>query len=139
MKPRPLTLLAGAVFAVSYFLPSYENQRGYQCFLWCWSMLLDVFNSSEDPLLSRLYYPTFVLTNVLFVAIAIAGLASAARFFRTRFFLCALAFFHVVSWLVLNVTKDSFSSLMPGYYVWLAAYGLLLAALLAENKKSSAA
>ena len=138
MKSRTLTLIAGAVFAVSYFLPAYDSHRGYQCFQWCWTLLLDLADESQDPLFLRLYYPAFVLTNVLFVAIVAFTLASP-RWFRTRLFLCMLAFFHVLSWLILNVNKDSFSAIMPGYYAWFAAYGLLLAALLVENKKPSAA
>jgi len=138
MNSRTLTWIAGAVFAVSYFLPAYDSQRGYQCFVWCWGFLTGLVDDSQDPLFLRLYYPAFVLTNVLFVTIVAATLASP-RFFRTRLFLCMLAFFHVLSWLILNVNKESFSALMPGYYAWFAAYGLLLAALLVENKKPSVA
>lgn len=138
MKPRALLLAAGALFAVSFFLPAYVNSNGFECLRWCGSLWRELGEPTEDPFFQRVYYPGFVVTNVLFVAILAIGLTNR-RVFTARFVTGAAAFFHVVSWFFLNLFKDSIEAIKPGYYLWLLAYALLLAALLVENKKSAAA
>lgn len=136
MKSHRLALAAGALFALSYFLPAYAGARGYECFLHCW----DLFGrfSADEPL-RWLYYVAFVPGNLVFAAALAAGLASQPRLLRTRFILTSAALFHVLSWLLLNLIKESSETIeiQPGYYVWLLAYLLLVASQLAENRRSA--
>lgn len=138
MKPRPLALIAGVVFAVSFLLPSFADANGFECFSACWSLLRQLTDESQNPVFTRIYYSAFVLTNVAFAAVLATGLLSQ-RLYRVRFFITVAAFFHVVSWFVLNVPKQSVEALKVGYYVWLLAYCLLLASLLVENSRKPAA
>ncbi|MDF3058791.1 MAG: hypothetical protein K0R17_3006 [Rariglobus sp.] len=138
MKPRPLALIAGAVFALSFFLPAYSGSTGFKCFLFCWGLLCDFQGQSNGEPFAWLYYSAFVPTNLLFAATFALGLATP-RFFHARLLLTVAAFLHVLSWLALNASEESLLTLEPGYFAWLLAYLLLFASLVLENKKKSAA
>ncbi|HEY9249005.1 MAG TPA: hypothetical protein VIO38_07730 [Rariglobus sp.] len=135
MNPRSLSLAAGALFAVSYFLPAFAGSRGVQCLLFCWDLLR---RAPGDELLGWLYYSAFVPTNLLVAPIIVLTLMSGDRFVRTRFFVATALFFHVLSWLLLNWLKETSVARMElqvGYFVWLLAYALLvLAQFLAVRK-----
>ncbi len=135
MKPRTLLFVAGAAFIISYFLPAYSGSKGLECFKFCWSLLWKY--PGESPL-KWLYYSGFVLTNIAFVIVFTLGLARSG-FYKTRFIVTAVAFFHVLSWLLVNVRKEDITSIQAGYYLWLVAYVLLLASQISGSRKSKEA
>jgi hypothetical protein len=134
MKPRTLLLVAGAVFIASFFLPAYSGSRGVECFNYCWGLLWK-YSEESDSFLKWLYYAGFVVTNVAFVLV-LALSVTRSRFHITGFIVSALAFFHVLSWLCVNMRRTDIASLQVGYYLWLLAYALLLTAQIGEGRKS---
>ncbi len=133
MKSRTLLLVAGAVFITSFFLPAYSGSRGFECFDYCWSLL---WKYPEESVPKWLYYAGFVITNVAFVLVFTLRLARS-RFHITGFIVSALAFFHVLSWLFVNLRRTDIASLQVGYYLWLLAYILLLVVQISEGRKSN--
>ncbi|MET0263398.1 MAG: hypothetical protein ABW223_10905, partial [Rariglobus sp.] len=128
MKFPKLAALASVAFVVSFFLPAFAGAKGYQCFEFCWKLLLGHQSQTVDPF-GRIYYSAFVVSNLAFVVLV--GLAIVkAGYTKTRFVASAVIFFHVLSWLFLNLAKETVETLQlqPGYYLWLAAYALLVAA-----------
>src|SRR5262245_38359932 len=135
--PRNLGLVAIVVFMVSYFLPALDDMSGFACFGYCWSMLL----GHDADFLSGgwFYYSGFVLANILFIGLAVALLATKkGRGLRSAVsFVC---FLQVLSWLVLFVISgkpSQVAAIKVGYYVWLTAYGVLVAAHLREIASSN--
>ena len=145
--PHKFGLAAIVLFIISYLLPADGGTPGYGCFLACWEILM-------KPELSGgwLYYSGFVLSNILFVVIAVA-LITTEKALRFRGALALIVFFHVVSWSALHCFSgvielwnqrlltlpalETFSMyglnspatgdrIQIGYYVWAWAYCLLL-------------
>ena len=134
MKTRTLPLIAGALFALSFFLPAYAGATGFGCFRFCLE-LIPKFPS--ESLLRWLYYSAFVLTNLAFVVILALDVARAASH-KTRLVVSVIAFLHVLSWLSVTLSEGDFHSLQIGYFLWLLAYALLLASQLVAARKPAA-
>lgn len=132
VKPKTLFLIAGAVFALSFFLPAYGDSTGLECFNFCLGVTLQ-FPAESLP--QWLYYSAFVPANLAFVVIFALGFVRIG-FHKTRFIVSALAFFHVLSWLLVNLTKEDFM-LKSGYFLWLLAYTLLIIAQISPARKSA--
>lgn len=124
MKPLPFALAAGVTFLISFFLPAFAGENGFGCFLYCWNLIAQF---PTDAPLKWLYYAAFVPTNLLFVAILVLTF-SGRHLLKTRFFVSAALFFHVLSWLLVNLIKEEFAKnieIQCGYYVWLVSFALL--------------
>ena len=134
---RNLALAAIVVFLISHFLPAYEDGSGFGCFSFCWSVLW-----GNDPKAFSggwFYYSGFAISNILFIGLILA-LFVTKKAYRFRSVLSVLFFLHVLSWLVLNIFEQppEISKIKIGYYLWLIAYGLLVAAHLCKKPKAEA-
>lgn len=133
MKPKTLLLIAGVVFGLSFFLPAYSDSSGFDCFKFCLGVTLEGPTQSAPK---WLYYSAFVPANLAFVAIFALGFVRIG-FHKTRFIVSTLAFFHVLSWLLVNLRKDDITLLKIGYFLWLFAYALLIIAQISAARKSA--
>jgi hypothetical protein len=124
--PRNLGLVAVVVFVISHFLPAYGDGSGFACFGVCWNMLL----GHDAEILSGgwFYYSGFVISNILFIGLVVA-LFVTKKSRRLRLVVSVVFFLHVLSWLVLHLFQQPphIAEIKIGYYVWLIAYGLLVA------------
>jgi hypothetical protein len=137
--PRNLGLVAIAIFIISYLLPAFEGMSGFACFGYCWNMLL----GHDGAILSGgwFYYSGFVLSNILFIGLAVA-LFVTTKSRRLRSVLSIVCFLQVLSWLVLFTISgkpSQIAAIKIGYYVWLTAYALLVAAHLWKMTPSNEA
>jgi len=124
--PKKLGLIAIMIFVISYFLPAYSDISGFACFAVCWKILL----GHEANVLSGgwFYYSGFVISSVFFIALA-AALFTTKKHRGLRSGVSIVCFLEVLSWLVLHIFHPSeISQIKIGYYVWLIAYGILVAA-----------
>lgn len=122
---QKLGLAAVVVFVVSHFLPAYGTGAGFSCFQACWNMLLGregtLFNGAW------FYYSGFAVSNLFFPALA-GALLMTQKSRRVRAAVAVAFFLHVLSWVMLHLRSPELAEIKIGYYVWLAAYGLLAAA-----------
>jgi len=137
--PRNLWLLAIVVFVISHFLPAYGTGSGFACFTACWDTLLGSgLLGPRFPDGAWFYYSGFAISNILFVALVVA-LSMTEKGRRFRSVISALFFLHVFSWLLLHTfgKPSQIEEIKIGYYVWLIAYGLLVAAHLSKERAES--
>ena len=125
---RNLALAATVVFIISYFLPAFEDMSGLDCFGYCWNTLL----GHDADILSGgwFYYSGFVLSNILFIGLVVALLVTKKRH-GLGSVVSIVCFLQVLSWLVLFIISGKPSQvavIKVGYYVWLTAYAVLVAA-----------
>lgn len=115
------------VLVISHFLPAYGDASGFACFRVCWNILL----GHDAEILSGgwFYYSGFAISNVLFVGLAVS-LFVTKKGRKLRSAVAIVFFLHVLSWWVLHLFQQppQIGELKIGYYVWLIAYGLLVAA-----------
>ena len=125
--PRNLGLAAVVVFVISHFLPAYNDGSGFLCFRFCWDVLL----GHDTTLFSGawFYYSGFAISNILFIGLVVA-LFVTKKCPRLRSVVSVVFFLHVLSWWVLHLLGQppQLTDIKIGYYVWLIAYGLLVAA-----------
>ena len=131
--PRNLGLVAVVVLVISHFLPAYGDGSGFACFGVCWNMLL----GHDTEILSGgwFYYSGFAISNILFIGLVVA-LFVTKKSRRFRSVVSVVFFLHVLSWLVLHIFRQppQIDKIEIGYYVWLMAYGLLVAAHLRKSQ-----
>jgi len=134
--PRNLALLAVVIFVISHFLPAYSNGSGFACFQYCWNMLLghdgDVFGGGW------FYYSGFAISNILFIGLVVAlFLTEQCRSLRSV--ISVVLLLSVLSWLAIHTFQSppQIAEIKIGYYAWLIAYGLLLAAHLSKEPAES--
>lgn len=124
-----LVWLAAAAFLTSWFLPVLDDVPGWMAFRYALAPMIpyhDAGNLAGDDNVPQVLS---ALTNVVFVILV--GLWQTRQMFRPGLFVrvtlaCALLnlYWFVMAW------RDSqgLASLKAGYYVWLLAFVLLLAA-----------
>ena len=140
--PRNLALLAVVLFVISHFLPAYGNGSGFACFQFCWNTLLGHDNHLlHDPDVFTggwFYYSGFAISNILFVGLAVALFVTKKRR-RLGSLLSVVIFLHVLSWLAIHAFQrpPQIDEIKIGYYAWLIAYALLLAAHLSKEPAQS--
>jgi len=124
---QKLGLVAIALFVISHFLPAYGDGSGFACFGVSWDTLLG--HGAKFPAGSWFYYSGFAISNILFPVLVVA-LFVTERAPKLRAIVSLVFFLHVLSWPVLNLFEQlsEFGKIRIGYYVWLIAYGLLVAA-----------
>jgi len=125
--PRTLGLVALVVFVISHFLPAYAEGSGFACFRFCWSSLLG--HDADILSGSWFYYSGFAISNILFIGLVVA-LFVTKEGGKLRSVVSVVFFLHVLSWLILHLVQQpsQIAHIKIGYYVWLLAYGLLVAA-----------
>jgi hypothetical protein len=134
-RRRILALEAVLLFVISHFLPALSEGSGFDCFKVCWDSLwghdADIFSGGW------FYYGGFAISNILFLGL-VAALFATEKFRKLRSAVSIVFFLHVLSWLALNIFQQSFQigEIKIGYYVWLLAYGLLVAAHLWKESDS---
>lgn len=124
--PRKLGLAAVVIFVLSHFLPAYSNASGFGCLAACWSML---FKETDLGSGGWYYYSGFALSSILFMGLVVA-LFVTKKSRSVRLVLSVVLFLHVLSWMVVHFFQEppGIDEIKIGYYVWLIAYGLLVAA-----------
>ena len=80
------------------------------------------------------YYSGFVISNILFPVLVVA-LFVTERKRKLRAIASVVFFLHVLSWGVLNFFDKprDIPEIKIGYYLWLMAYGVLIAAHLVKE------
>lgn len=134
---RDYGFLASLLFIISHFLPAYGGDSGFACFEGCWGMLSGQYARILDG--AWFYYSGFVVAEILFIALLISIFVTK-KCRKLRLFLSVVSFLHVLSWLVLQINFEQPSKVAEikiGYYVWLLAYGILVAAHLRKQAGKS--
>lgn len=124
---RKLGVAAVVFFVISHFLPAYGGSSGFACFAACWDMML---GGNGDVLSGGwFYYSGFAVANILFIGLATLLLVKKKGTMAGTIGSVVL-FLHVLSWLVVHAVQHPprIDEIQVGYYVWLIAYGLLVAA-----------
>jgi hypothetical protein len=120
-------LAAAVVFAISHALPAYADGSGFACF----RLTLGVLIGRDIKFLSGgwFYYAGFGLSNLLFVVLVVA-LCVTRKWRTVRTLVSVVLLLHVLSWPILNAcgSPPTLHDVKLGYYLWLMAYGLLVAA-----------
>ena len=125
---RNLGLVAVVILVISHFLPAYgDGGSGFACFWICWNALLG--HDTKIFTAGWFYYSGFAIWNILFIGLVVA-LFVTRKGRRLRLVVAIVAFLHVLSWCVLHILQhpSQISAIKIGYYFWLLAYGLLVAA-----------
>ena len=78
-----------------------------------------------------LYYSGFVVSNIAFLVLG-SGLFVTRKSRSFRLFASLIILLHTISWLFVNI-GGNISEIEVGYYLWLTAYVLLLAAHLTKE------
>ena len=84
------------------------------------------------------YYSGFAVSNILFpLLVVVLFITKKGR--RVRAVISVVFCFHVLSWVVVHIfgKPSEIAELKIGYYVWLTAYGLLVAAHLWKEPSES--
>jgi hypothetical protein len=133
---RILGWIAMVVFAISHVLPAYSDGSGFTCFVACWNMLLGRDGESFSG--GWFYYSGFAISNILFIGLVVALLLTK-KWRGVRSLISVVFFLHVFSWFALQVFQQppQITEIKIGYYVWLMAYGLLVAAHLWKAPRES--
>jgi hypothetical protein len=123
-----LAWAAAAAFAASWFLPALQDVPGWMAFRYALAPLVPFRDAGaigwEDSVPQVMSALTNVVFVILFVLWATRQSPSPGMFVRI-----SLACFLVnLYWLVTAWREGGLRDLLPGYYVWLAAFALLLAA-----------
>jgi len=134
--PRKLGLAAAVLFVISHCLPAFGDGSGFACFQLCWSVLWG--QDGEVLAGGWFYYSGFAIANILFPVLVVALFVTRkGRWLRA---LASVVFLlHVLSWLVLHVFQSphEIHKIKIGYYLWLVAYGVLVAAHLRKEPGKS--
>jgi hypothetical protein len=124
---RALAWTAAALFIASWFLPVLEDVPGWMAFRMALAPIIPYHDSPAPGWDDAAPQAMSALTNVVFVILF--GLWATRQSPRSGLFVrIALACFLInLYWLVSAWRADGLSDLLAGYYVWLAAFALLLA------------
>ena len=128
-QTRLLNLLvwtAGAAFAASWFMPVLEDVPGWMAFRYALAPLVpygDAGNVAWDDAIPQVLS---ALTNLVFIVLF--ALWVSKQTVRPGLFVrVALACFLLnLYWFVKASREDGVKDLFAGYYVWMAAFALLL-------------
>ena len=131
MNTKLITVLftmAGAAFLASWFLPVLRDVPGWMAFRYALAPLVPYEGTAGDQWEDNIPHVLSALTNVMFVVLY--GLWLARQMFRPGLFLrIAIACFLLnLYWFVQAWRDHDLANLLYGYYVWMLAFALLLAA-----------
>jgi len=126
---KALAWTAAALFAASWFLPVLDDVPGWMAFRYALAPLVPFRDRDAGSIDWEDSAPQLMsaLTNLVFVLL-FALWASRQSPRPGLFVRVALACFLLnLYWFVTAWRDDALTDLLPGYYVWLAAFALLLA------------
>lgn len=126
MAPAPLMWLAAASFIASWFLPAIDGVPGWEAFRFALSPLVPYrqFGSLGDHAVPAVLS---ALTNLVFALLFVLWL-TGQQVRPGLFVRIAIACFVLdLYWLVQAWRDADLGSLRIGYFLWLAAFALLLA------------
>jgi hypothetical protein len=126
---KALAWTAAALFAASWFLPVLDDVPGWMAFRYALAPLVPFRDRDAGSIDWEDSAPQLMsaLTNLVFVLL-FALWASRQSPRPGLFVRVALACFLLnLYWFVTAWRDDALKDLLPGYYVWLAAFALLLA------------
>lgn len=131
MQPRFIAALmwtAAAMFLASWFLPVLEDVPGWMAFRYALAPLVPYADAMETGWEDNVPQVLSALTNVMFLLLFALWLAR--QMFRPGMFVrLALACLLLnLYWWVKAFREQGLADLLYGYYVWLLAFALLLAA-----------
>jgi hypothetical protein len=132
-----LAIAAGALFALSFFLPALGDSSGFECLRECWHIFTRSAAYLSLSLVGRSYFSGFVVANCLFVAL-VGALLVATSHARLRLWTSGVLLLQVFSWLILNlipVWHGERLALGAGYFLWLLSYLMLFGAHSVRNRK----
>jgi hypothetical protein len=123
----PLFWTAVLAFLVSWFLPALEDVPGWMAFRYALAPLVPYRDAGNLPWEDNVPQVLSALTNVVFVILAALWLTR--QMFRPGMFVrLALACWLLnLYWFVKAAREGGLPDLLYGYYVWQAAFTLLLA------------
>ena len=122
-----LAWTAAAAFAASWFLPVLDDVPGWMAFRYALAPLVPFREAGSIAWDDSAPQVMSAATNVVFVVLF--GLWASDQSVRPGLFVrIAIACFILnLYWLVRATREESLQDLLIGYYVWLAAFALLLA------------
>jgi len=126
---KALAWTAAALFAASWFLPVLDDVPGWMAFRYALAPLVPFRDRDAGSIGWEDFAPQLMsaLTNLVFVLL-FALWASRQSPRPGLFVRVALACFLLnLYWFVTAWRDGALKDLLPGYYVWLAAFALLLA------------
>jgi len=118
---------AAALFAASWFMPVLEDVPGWMAFRYALSPLVP-YEAGAENLSAEESVPQILsaLTNVVFV-VMVALWVTNQRMRPATFVRIGLACFLLnLYWPVKAIREGGIRDILPGYYVWEAAFALLL-------------
>jgi hypothetical protein len=118
---------AGAAFAASWFLPVLVDVPGWMAFRYALAPLVPYSSAGELPWDEFVPQVLSALTNVVFVILF--ALWATKQTLRPGLFvrITIACFLLNLYWFVSALRERELKDLLIGYYVWLAAFALLLA------------
>lgn len=125
--------LAGVLFGISLWLPAFGSESGWACAKLVWSYL---FNFELRDIGGWLYYSPFNVTNLALLLLPVVACTPLFDRFRLAArWLVGGCFLHSLSWLVWALCRGDIRDLKAGYYLWLLAVGILLAACIVRARQ----
>lgn len=134
-----ISLLAWALFLVSFFLPSYMQYRGWECARMCLQTCVHLREVEADfggPPWLWPYVAAFTAANLMML---LSPLFVFSPWFQCqgralRCWFCWGAALHALSWLPFNIWHHNGHDLKAGYFMWAASFGLLFVGLLGSGR-----
>jgi hypothetical protein len=124
--PQVLAWIAAVAFLASWFLPVLEDVPGWMAFRYALAPLVHYGPAESTSGEDAFPHVASALTNVVFIVLWALWLRGQAPR-RGLFVRIAIASFALnLYWLVSAWRGNDVKDLLVGYYVWLAAFALLL-------------
>jgi hypothetical protein len=156
MKKHAILVVSGILYLTSLFVPAYRGLPGHMCLMGCAGRLIP-FNQSDFGF--GLYYPAFLLTNLVFLFALYRGLRERAKTSLAFICIAAFGFLHLASWFIINMLSSAppltdllaaegvvfvpssqmtaIDQIDIGYYLWATAYFLVLYSLIQKRKNGA--
>jgi hypothetical protein len=122
-----LVWTAGAAFAASWFMPVLADVPGWMAFRYALAPLVPYSSAADQAWDDAVPHVLSALTNVVFIVLF--ALWVTKQTIRPGLFVrIALACFLLnLYWFVTAWREQGLADLLVGYYVWMAAFALMLA------------
>jgi hypothetical protein len=123
---RILAWLAAACFLASWFLPAASEVPGWMAFRFAFSPLWPYGSAGAGSVEDAVPQVLSALTNVVFVVMFVQLLLGQVTRPRLYFRVAIACVVLDLNWLVQMLRDATARDLWIGYYVWLAAFALLM-------------
>jgi hypothetical protein len=123
---RSLAPLAAVCFLASWFLPVLQDVPGWMAFRYAFAPLWPYGPSGSTETEDAIPQVASALTNVAFVIMFVLVLREKVRRPSLLFRVSILCFVMNLYWFVELLRDHSLHDLKVGYYVWLAAFALMI-------------